>query len=470
MELIRTPTRAEGGITPEEKEKMDKLTKKWIKNALQTGETDKEKLIGAIKRLYKVSGLKEPRVVIVPSPKVMALAYGIAAGIWYLRKNKKLMPKIYKATEEATREATEKATRVATRVATREATFAATFAATFYATEEATEEAIEEATRVATEEATRDATEEATLAATRDATEEATLAATREATFDATEETTREATFDATFAATEEATRAAFKKINNKNWLVSLAQYFAGKNYKFVISCIQYWYRAYQGGNMWSGFIAYGDACENVLRLTGLSVWEAFHAYRDSGIYGGFRAMHEKFCIVSDFPEYIKTNKDNKPHCETGPSHRWRDGFEIYYLNGIKMTKKQVMTPAEELDITEILNMDNVDQQRELIRKVGAERLILKSGMKPIDSFVHITKNNKKLEYKLYHLKVKDKDRKYLYYEHATLPGVFYARPVPPECTKAIHGRAWIAHAIERAEIENCDIKQLQECLPDYVD
>jgi hypothetical protein len=91
MSILRTPTKAEGGITPEEKSKMDDVAKKWIDIAFSTGETDKEKLVKAIHGLYEAAGLKKPRVVIVPSPLIMALAYGLAAGWW--EKNKAMVKK-----------------------------------------------------------------------------------------------------------------------------------------------------------------------------------------------------------------------------------------------------------------------------------------------------------------------------------------------------------------------------------------
>src|SRR3990167_9398539 len=115
--LVRTPTRAEGGITPEEKSKMDAIAKKWIAKAFCTGDTDKEKLTQAIKDLYKVSGLKEPRVVIVPSPFVMACASARDEGSWYPRNEA-----IGNSSRAATRDATLAATYDATLAATRDAT------------------------------------------------------------------------------------------------------------------------------------------------------------------------------------------------------------------------------------------------------------------------------------------------------------------------------------------------------------
>lgn len=62
---MRTPTRAEGGITEEEKQKMAQIVKKWTAIAFRTAPIDKAKITEAIKRLYHISNLKEPRVVIV---------------------------------------------------------------------------------------------------------------------------------------------------------------------------------------------------------------------------------------------------------------------------------------------------------------------------------------------------------------------------------------------------------------------
>ena len=82
MRMIREDLRAEGGITVTEREKLSKVSEKFIKNAFQTGRCDRKKLTKAIEELYAVSGLKKPRVVIVDNPLVMALSYGLAATWW----------------------------------------------------------------------------------------------------------------------------------------------------------------------------------------------------------------------------------------------------------------------------------------------------------------------------------------------------------------------------------------------------
>ncbi len=352
MKIVRTPTRASGGITSEEKMRMGALVEKWKSIAFKTGRCDVTKITDAIERLYASAGLKKPRVVVVPSPFVMACAYGVASCWWALRGKLKSV----------------------------------------------------------------------------EATPAATDAATRAATFDATDAAT-----DATDAATKQ----------KKDWLVYLAKKFVGARFRAALEGVKKWADVYQGGNMWAMLPCYVEAMRDVIGLTGLPVWEQYKAWEDAATYGGFRVMHEKFCIVSDFPEVLKTDSRGRAHCATGPSHRWRDGFEIYHLNGIRVPKWLVMTDAGKIDPMLALNEKNVDVQREIIRKIGAERMLKAVGAKTVDTFVdcHTKGGN---VYELKELLVGQISRKYLYYEHASVPGYWYAQAVPPNTKRAIHARAWI--------------------------
>ena len=84
--IVRTPTRAEGGITDDEKARMAVISQKWIDVAMRTDPIEPNKIVPAVHALYEAAGLKKPRVVIVPSPLVMAFAYGASAWIWHCRK------------------------------------------------------------------------------------------------------------------------------------------------------------------------------------------------------------------------------------------------------------------------------------------------------------------------------------------------------------------------------------------------
>ena len=140
--IVRRPDFAGGGITDAERAAMAEHVKLWTARAMRTDPIVPDRIGSAIRDLYAAAGLKAPRVVIVPSPIVMAFAGGFAAGIWWLRKNGR-----------------------ATYAATRAATYAATYAATRDATYAATDDATDAATRAATRAATLAATDAATRAA-----------------------------------------------------------------------------------------------------------------------------------------------------------------------------------------------------------------------------------------------------------------------------------------------------------------
>ena len=291
QKIVRTPTRAEGGLTPEEREKMKAHAALWTARAMRTEQIDPAKIVPAIKSLYAAAKLKEPRVVIVPSPRIMTLAGGFASAIWWLRKNP----------------------------------HSRFFGAATYA---------------ATDAATRDATRAATYAATRDATRDATDAATRDA------------------------------KTEHQR-LVS-----------FFLACAERWRGPYQGGNMWASHDCYLSAFRDVLKLR-LPIFVDYAAWEQCAIEGGFRWMHEEFCIVSDFPEILKVDEENRPHCDDGPSHRWRDGWELWYIHGVKVNRQIVMEPRS-LTIAQVRQEDNAEVRRVMIERMGWDRFCVEAKLKVI--------------------------------------------------------------------------------------
>ncbi len=339
--IIRTKSKAHGGITAHEKQIMDEHANLWIARAMRTAPIEPDKIIPAIEGLYAAAGLKKPRVVIVPSPLVMAFAYGASAAIWWVRKNKKAS-----ATDGATASATASATDSATRIATDNATYSATANATYNATASATDSA------------TASATDGATANATYNATASATANATANATASATDSATASATDSAAYACRE----------------------LAGQ---FGLDCAARWYDNYQGGNMWAGYDCYLTACRDILGLE-LSEHEAYAHWEQAAIHGGFRIMHEEFCLVSDFPEVILKDAENRPHCETGPSHRWRDGWSLYHWHGVKVPAHWI-EDRENLDPAEVLRSDNVEQRAAGAAIVGWPKMVAKLKRKVID-------------------------------------------------------------------------------------
>ena len=295
--FLRTALMASGELTEHEKARMAEHSKLWIARAFQTGRVDRPALTRAITDLYVAAGLKEPRVVIVPSPKVMAFAGGFASAIWWLRKNGGMG-----------------------------------------------------ATDIS--------------AATWDATLAATLAATEAAT--------EAATWDATSAATEE------------EWPRAVAELLVGKEHvEFALRCASLWASMYQGGNMWAPYDCYLTAARDILQLQ-LAPHKKYEAWERAAIHGGFRIMHEEFCMVCEFPDAIKVDAQNRPHCADGPSHQWMDGWKLYHAHGVRLPEWIVERP-ELISVQRIESESNAEIRRVMMERYGYARYMRDCGARIVD-------------------------------------------------------------------------------------
>jgi hypothetical protein len=372
--IIRTPSKVLGGITAEEKARLDAHAAKWIANAMSTEPVAPGRLVPAIKALYAAAGLKEPRVVIVPSPLVMVFAGGFAAAIWWARKNN----------SKALRD----------RLAFNSATYSAT------------------------------------LSATRSATDSPTRSATRSATLSPTDSATLSATLSATYSATLSATDSIPERF------ASLARDIGsefGVDHIFMLRCAQNWYSMYQGGNMWSAYDCYLTAFRDVLGLV-LPEHEKYKAWEACAIEGGFRVMHEDFCIVSDRPEILRVDAENRPHCEDGPSHRWRDGWSLYHWHGVRIPDEWMQ--GKKPTAQEALMWPNIEQRRAACEIVGWSKI-----MEQLDARVIDAHENDEIG-TLLEAEIPDSGReRFLRVRCGT--GRAFCLPVPPHCTTAMEANAW---------------------------
>ena len=82
------------------------------------------------------------------------------------------------------------------------------------------------------------------------------------------------------------------------------------------------------------------------------------------------RVVHEEFCIVCDFPEVLKLDERNRPHCADGPSHRWRDGWALYHWHGTRIPQSWIEDKTS-LTAAIALTVRNVEQRRAAMEIVG---------------------------------------------------------------------------------------------------
>ena len=171
----------------------------------------------------------------------------------------------------------------------------------------------------------------------------------------------------------------------------------------------------------------------DVIGLTGLDCWKKYKSWEDASIEGGFRVMHEKFCIVSDFPKTLLVDEQNRPHCDSGPSHEWRDGFKIFHLHGVRFDEEmhRKLTTGD-FTLEELHDNNNLtaDQRAEALFWLPPEKLLEQVKAKLIHTGIKGTKL-----YKVPNI-LDAKNQYCMLMEHPTIPGRMFIEWVDPKVGK----------------------------------
>jgi hypothetical protein len=93
--------------------------------------------------------------------------------------------------------------------------------------------------------------------------------------------------------------------------------------------------------------------------------------------------IHSEICFIVDRPSVL-CFENGRLHCENGPAIKWRDGWELWFLEGVQVTRKIVLEP-EKLELEEIENESNLEVRRLMIQRFGPSRYMLESGAECID-------------------------------------------------------------------------------------
>lgn len=120
------------------------------------------------------------------------------------------------------------------------------------------------------------------------------------------------------------------------------------------------------------------------MELIGASGFAEWKTYSDTSKIGLYYPLKD-IVIVGSTPSKIHRNERNQLHKDGAMALEYRDGWGLFMLNGTPMKPEYVLTPAEKLSPEEILKETNADQRRELIRKVGIERMLAKLPHKVIN-------------------------------------------------------------------------------------
>ena len=126
---------------------------------------------------------------------------------------------------------------------------------------------------------------------------------------------------------------------------------------------------------MWAAHEFYVTACRDILDLDPPHP-NSYACWEQAAVHGSVRILHDEFCIVSDFPEIILKDQQNRPHSQTGPSHRWRDGWTLYHWHGTRVPAKWIEDKTS-LTPTIALSQTNLELRRAACEILGWTNVIV---------------------------------------------------------------------------------------------
>jgi len=89
-------------------------------------------------------------------------------------------------------------------------------------------------------------------------------------------------------------------------------------------------------------------------------------------------------CIVTDRPEVIARDEIGRLHAQDGPALRYRDGYALYAVHGVRVPHDVIEEPAS-VTVERIDAEPNSEVRRVMVERYGLERYIRESGAELID-------------------------------------------------------------------------------------
>lgn len=141
------------------------------------------------------------------------------------------------------------------------------------------------------------------------------------------------------------------------------------------------------------------------------------------------------FAVLSRRPAAVRRNGYNELHDNSGPAIEWRDGCRFYFLNGMATDERIITAPGRELDPGLLLKAKNAEERRELVRKIGIERICRELNARTVDRW----NGYELLELPLPDMAIR---AKYLKMRNPSI-GVYHLEGVPPEINTCLEALSW---------------------------
>ena len=311
-------------LTPEHEALLPVYRDRWIRNSMRTGHLtldEKNSVVTAIKGLYQAVDAKEPIILFAPSPFTAAFAAGLAAGVLEMRKY---------------------------------------FQVTFTPKEMSNSFAL----------TVNDLVMRIVNQTPIPARPDPVLSPTKKESWFHLE------------GKVEDIKRIAEQYIATQPLEGSEEEMpTAQESVDYLMECVKNAQSMNNGGNTWSGWIAYINFFKEVAKLPlDYSRWNLYEA----AAVAGPRYMHEAFCILSEPPLVLTADDANLPHNDTGPFCRWSDGSQLYSVHNVRLPG-WILEQPETITLEEIRGETNAEIKRIMREKYGEARYLQDIGAKVID-------------------------------------------------------------------------------------
>lgn len=92
-----------------------------------------------------------------------------------------------------------------------------------------------------------------------------------------------------------------------------------------------------------------------------------------------FLNLFDTHCFICERPTTLQVDTNGRLHNTTGPALAFKDGWAIYYVNGIEVEKEAIEDPTF-LTVSRIQKESNIEKKRAYINLFGQERFLKESN------------------------------------------------------------------------------------------
>jgi hypothetical protein len=144
----------------------------------------------------------------------------------------------------------------------------------------------------------------------------------------------------------------------------------------------------YRGGNLWASWYAYVTFFRDLCGWENPSLAGFAHDER-AALNASCVFYHHDVAAIADRPCTLLRNSRGALHCESGPALAYRDGWQLWRIDGIEVDEQIVMRP-ESQKVAEIDGEQNADRRSIRLARFGWPRYLKETGA----ACIHERKND----------------------------------------------------------------------------